>query len=43
MAITEISQLHGKALDDFVTRVTGRPFIGCFDEEHIDHEEAIVG
>jgi hypothetical protein len=31
MAITEISQLHGKALDDCVTRVTGCPGVGCFD------------
>ena len=40
MAITEISQLHGKALDDCVTRVTGTPGVGCFDKEFIDHEEA---
>jgi hypothetical protein len=32
MAITEISQLHGKALDDCATRVTGRPGVGCFDK-----------
>jgi hypothetical protein len=32
MAITEISQLHGKALDDCMTRVTGHPFMGCFDK-----------
>jgi hypothetical protein len=33
MAITEISQLHGKALDDCVKRVTGAPGVGCFDTE----------
>jgi hypothetical protein len=38
MAITEISQLHGKALDDCLTRVTGTPGVGCFDKEFIDHE-----
>jgi hypothetical protein len=32
MAITEISQLHGKALDDCMTRVTGHPGVGCFDK-----------
>jgi hypothetical protein len=39
MAITEISQLHGKALDDCATRLSGHPGVGCFDKEHIDHEE----
>ena len=43
MAITDISQLHGKALDDCVTRVTGHPGVGCFDKEFIDHEEASGG
>jgi len=33
MAITEISQLHGKALDDCLTRVTCAPGVGCFDKE----------
>jgi len=33
MAITEISQLHGKALDDCVTRLAGCPAVGCFDKE----------
>lgn len=37
MAITEISQLHGKALDDCMTRVTGHPYMGCFDKEESAH------
>jgi hypothetical protein len=32
MAITEISELHGKALDDCMRRVTGAPGVGCFDK-----------
>ena len=40
MAITEISQLHGKALDDCATRLSGHSGVGCFDKEHIDREEA---
>jgi hypothetical protein len=38
MAITEISQLHGKALDDCAMRLSGHG-VGCFDKEHIDREE----
>jgi hypothetical protein len=36
VAIREISQLHGKALDDCLIRVSGTTGIGCFDEELID-------
>ena len=43
MAISDISQLHGKALDDCVTRVTGHPGVGCFDAKYIDREEATDG
>ena len=38
MAIAEISLLHGKVLDDCVTRVAGRPGVGCFDKYFIGHE-----
>src|SRR2546421_11433283 len=38
MAITEISLLHGKVLDDCVTRVTGVPGVGCFDKYFIGKE-----
>jgi hypothetical protein len=37
MAITEISQLHGKALDDCATRLSGHSGIGCFDHG-LDHD-----
>ena len=37
-AITDLSQLHGKALDDCVKRVTGAPAVGVFDKEYIDRE-----
>src|SRR5256885_6101887 len=32
-AIREMSQLHGKALDDCGTRLSGHPGVGCFDKE----------
>jgi hypothetical protein len=35
-AIKEVSRLHGKALDDCATRLTGHPGVGCFDKEFID-------
>jgi hypothetical protein len=38
MAIAEISLLHGKAIDDCVTRVTGCPGVGCFDKYFIGNE-----
>jgi hypothetical protein len=36
MAITDISELHGKELDDCMRRVTHAPGIGCFDKESIE-------
>jgi hypothetical protein len=34
--------VHGKALDDCVTRITGSPFVGIFDKEYLDKEESEV-
>jgi hypothetical protein len=41
MAITEISQLHGKALDDCATRLSGHPGVGCFDKGAEDMERRV--